>query len=202
MINNFRYSCPWEQFEEAVKILKNLIERKKAHWLIGFIKNIDLLVDESEDELSDEIEKIIDDEIIYLIRRTLTKKDVDEEGFKKSMRLSYPNASEEELDESAIIFFNKLELVKDTFNIDKLSIKYNVKKRLISHKLSGFDYNILTHNLSPDEEETKCALINISSQKSLEKNQKEEEVSFICDKDDIDILIHFLEIIKSYMEEC
>ena len=168
--------------------------------MIGFIKDIDLIIDETEDKLSYEIKNIIDDEIIYLIRGSLAKINDDEEGIKKSMRLSYPDISEKELDASAIIFFNKLELVKDTFDIDALSIKYNVKKGLISHKLSNFDFNIFTYDISPDVKKAKCALINISSQKNLEKNE-EEGISFICDKDDIDILIHLLGIVKRRLEE-
>lgn len=199
MIDNFRYSCPWEQFEEAVKILKDLIEQKKAYWLIGFMGNVEILLDVSEEQLPEEVENIIDDEIVYLMRGALINKDFNGESLKEGLFLHNPDASEEELDMFIMSFCNKLELVKDTFDIDRLSVRYKLKDKSINHKLSNFNFNIYTHNLS-DDQNAKCALLNFSSKKDF-GNAKEDEVSFICDAEDIDILIHLLQSVKDNMEE-
>lgn len=200
MINNFRYSCPWEQFEEAVKILKNLIEQKKAYWLIGFMGNVDILLEEvSEKQLTKEVQNIIDNEIVYLIHGSLVNKDYNGEILKEMLSLRDPDVPKEELDMSIMSFCNKLELVKDTFDIDKLSARYKLKDISINHKLSNFNYNIYTHSLSTNQN-AKCALLNFSSKKDFGSN-KEDDVSFICDVEDIDILIYMLQTIKKNMEE-
>lgn len=202
MIKYFRYNSPWEQFEEAVKQLKDLLERKKAFWLIGFLKDIDILVDESEGKLSEETESIIDDEILYLVRGILNNKQLDYESIKRGICRNYENIPEEDLEASVVSVSNKLELVKDTFELDELLRRYKLKNHSVIHKMSGFDFNIITQSLPPDGEEVKCAVINLSTQKRIAENEKENDISFICDKDDVDVLIQLLQMVKTGMEGC
>lgn len=202
MIKYFRYNSPWEQFEEAVKQLKDLLERKKAFWLIGFLKDIDILVDESEGKVSEETENIIDDEILYLVRGILNNKQLDYESIKRGICRNYENIPEEDLEASVVSMSNKLELVKDTFEMDELLRRYKLKKNSVIHKMSGFDFNIITQSLPPDREEVKCAVINLSTQKRIAEDEKENDISFICDKDDVDVLIQLLQMVKTGMEGC
>lgn len=202
MIKYFRYNSPWEQFEEAVKQLKDLLERKKAFWLIGFLKDIDILVDESEGKLSEETESIIDDEILYLVRGILNNKQLDYESIKRGICRNYENIPEEDLEASVVSVSNKLELVKDTFELDELLRRYKLKNHSVIHKMSGFDFNIITQSLPPDGEEVKCAVINLSTQKRIAEDEKENDISFICDKDDVDVLIQLLQMVKTGMEGC
>ncbi|MCM1252698.1 MAG: hypothetical protein NC321_07735 [Clostridium sp.] len=212
MIENFRYSSPWEQFEEAVRKLKDLIENEKAYWLVGYLREFDIYIDEIEKvKLGEDILEIVNSEILYLLYETLNGKDINEEKIEKTIRAVSEDASEKSVRDAVMSLRNKFEFVKDSFDIEKLRKRYKLKKESVSAKISGFNYNIYTSNLS-DGDKMNCAFINISSKKRLaemrdsitlfENDEKQTEVYFVCDKEDIDMLIHQLEIVKKKMEEC
>lgn len=212
MIENFRYSSSWEKFEEAVKKLKDLIKDDKAYWLIGYLKEFDIYIDEVEEaKLEEDILEIINSEILYLLSETLNGKDINEEKIKKTIKSVSVDVSEESIQEAVMSIRNKLEFVKDSFDIEMLKKRYKLKKESVSSKISGFNYNIYTSNL-PDGEKVNFAFLNISVKKRLpemkdvisvfENAERQSEVDFICDKEDLNMLIHQLEMIKKKMEEC
>lgn len=211
MIENFRFSSSWEKFEEAVVILKELLKRNKAHWLVGYIKEFDIYIDEDEEEqLEEETLEIINSEIVYLLYESLNKRAVNEDKIKEVIQEVSSEATEDNVQQAIISFRNKLEFVKDSFEIDELLKRYELKEDSVNAKLSDFRYNIYKANL-PDGGNINCAFISISSQKRLEGIQKaislftnaekKDEVCFMCDYEDINMMIHQLETVKKKMEE-
>ena len=211
MIENFRFSSSWEEFEEAVRILKDLLKRNKAHWLIGYLREFDIYIDEDEKErLEEDVLEIIHSEILYLLYEVLRKNGINAEKMKEAILKVRDGVSEDSVQEAITSVRNKLEFVKDSFDIVKLRQRYALKKDSVSSKLSGFHYNIYTSNLS-GEDNANCAFINISVKKRLTgmhneltllvNAERQDEVCFMCDQEDLNMLIHQLEMIKTKMEE-
>ena len=69
MIENFRYISPWDEFEGAVREMKDVLKRKQAYWAIGFMDEFDLYIDDAAAEnMTSETLDIIYDEILYLLK--------------------------------------------------------------------------------------------------------------------------------------
>lgn len=211
MIKNFRFNTPWEQFEEAVKVLKDLIKQKEAYWLLGCLRGFDLFIDDNiAESLDKEILRIIYSEIMYLLYGAINGEDIDEEKMKKAILRESSETSEEDAQAAAMSVRNKFELVKDSFDFEQLRRRYKLKKESIHFKLSDFAYNICSSDLS-DGEKINCAFINITAQKRLTdmedkdktvpNSERQQEVYFVCDYEDIDMLIHQLEHVKKQMGE-
>lgn len=208
MIENFRYTSSWEKFEEAVKILKDLLKQGDAYWLIGFMGDFDLYIDdEVAEEMDEEILDILSDEVMYLLYWALDEEDIDEEAMRNTITNAENEVTESEMAEIVVSVRNKFELVKDAFDIEVLVRRYNLKKDSVSLKLSDLKYNVYANKM-PNGKEVNCAFINIACKKDLggmkpqgigtllAEKAPEQEVTFICDEDDIDVLIHHLEGIK------
>ena len=50
MAVKFRFTSPWEEFEYAVQTVKELLDQKKAYWLIGLLDDVDLFIDDASAE--------------------------------------------------------------------------------------------------------------------------------------------------------
>lgn len=212
MTASFRYKSSWEQFENSVKILKSLISQNQAYWMIGCIKNLDIYIDETvEETLQEDVLTIIQEEVLYLLLGLLEGEKIEESDIRDAVVDIDQDISKEKLQEIVTSILNKNELVKDAFDIGKLAVRYNLKKETVNAKLSEFGYDIYTTKLL-EGEKAECAIISLSSKKKL-RNMKEPsinflrneeikgEVSFLCDKDDLDLLIHHLETIRRKMDE-
>lgn len=211
MITGFRYNSSWEQFEKSVKILKKLISQNKAYWMIGCIRDLDIYIDEKEEEtLQDDILNIFHEEILYLLYSLLEGEKIEEDDIREAATGMDDEISEEELQKMVTSIHNKLELVKDAFDIDNLTMRKNLKKESVNAKLSDFGYNIYITKLL-NGEKVECAIINLTSQKKLRSikgnpiniflQKEENDVSFICDREDLDLMIHKLKTIRRKMEE-
>lgn len=213
MTTSFRFNSPWEQFEESVRILKRLLSQNQAYWMIGYMRDLDIYIDEvAEETLSEDVLNIVHEEILYLLDGLFKMEDIEENEIKEAFTESGHEISEEKLQEMVTSIRNKFELVKDAFDIEKLTVRNNLKKETVNAKLSGFGYNIYTTRLS-DGEKAECAIINLSSQKKLksikgspisfflQNGERRDEVSFLCDKEDLDLLIHQLETVRRKLEE-
>lgn len=213
MIANFRYNSSWEQFEKSVKILEELISQNQAYWMIGYMRDLGIYIDETiEETLQEDVLNIIHEEILYLLYGLLEKETITEDDMKEALTEADHKIPEKELQEMIISVRNKYERVKDAFDIDKLTIRNNLKKETINAKLFDFEYNIYTTKLS-NGEKAECAIINLSSKKKLrsikgislsflgQNEERKNEVSFLCDREDLDLLIHQLETIRRKMEE-
>ena len=82
MIKNFRYSSEWEDFIKAVDTLKELVKLEQAFFSVGFLSAFSLVLTDNT-YLETEVETIIYDEIVYLLRWYLecniAGREVDEE---------------------------------------------------------------------------------------------------------------------------
>lgn len=211
MNKNFRYSSSWENFEDAVKIIKELFKNQKAYWLAGFMEDFGLAFDDAAyDELKD-IQAILEQEILYLVYFCLIGREFsDKEKIRKEISNSTNsknNISDSEIDEMVLLVQNKFELVKDAFDIDRLRARYIMKKDSVNSKLADFKYNVMLQNL-PNGNKAGCVLLNMACKKKLgdfgsegivelfEEKEPTTEITFICDEDDIDYLISQLEEIK------
>lgn len=212
MIANFRYKSSWEKFEETVNILKDLLKNKKAFWVIGYSQGLDIEIDDDFMEKTDrDILMIMNDEILTIVAAILKDGSLNEEKLRKSLLSADHEISEEEKDSIVRSVFNKLELVKDAFDIDRLAVRYQLKKESVNPKILNFEHNVFTHHFADGGKEM-CALVSISTKKKLpdlmgqtlssffSNSEKENEISFLCDRDDIDLLIYQLKTIKKEME--
>lgn len=212
MINNFRYNSSWEDFEEAVNKIKELLKLNKVYWLIGCIEECGLGVDDDAFAEIEEIQDIIGEEILYLLYSCLNGIGINYTEMRRTLSNPINNVSDAEIETLLMSVQNKFELVKDAFVTDKLKMRYKLKMNSVNHKLSDFNYNVLSQSL-PDGSNARYALVNMSCRKKLKKfgaqgierllEEKEPatEITFICDEDDIDVLISQLEEIKQKVKE-
>ncbi len=203
MAAKFRYISSWEEFEIAVQTVKELLGQKKAYWLIGLLDDVDLFIDDaSAEEMGAETLGIIYREILPLLEWRLEEGEADrEEVYTNITSLeSISNRDENEIEEIATSVCNKFEMVEDSFKIDRLEIRYDLKKDAISPKLSELGYNVHTHHM-PDGKKGKCALINMACRKDLSEvgagsSRQDGDITFVCDEEDVDFLIGWLEELK------
>lgn len=212
MIENFRYNSSWEDYNKAVKLLKDLLKKGKAYWLIGFLKGFDLYIDDTvATDVDSYMAEIIYNEIVYLVMSVLEDSTINLEEMRKAILNVDGEISEEELENALLSVQNKLELAKDSFDISELSLRYNLKRDAINSKLSDFEYNICTHNIS-DRTSIKCALINMECKKKVSEfreqgigalfaEKQQQEITFICDETDINVWIQKLEEIRRRLRE-
>lgn len=211
MVNNFRYDSPWEEFTQAVKEVKELVKDKKAFWSIGFLNEFDLCIYESVAESMDKKTlKIIYGEITYLLRLGLNQGTLKEEEVRASIGSANMGVAEGELDRMVKALCNKYELVADAFDIHSLSMRYNLKKNAISPKLSSLKYNIYTDYM-PNGKAIDCALVTMACKKNRNRmsgkrideffDGQGEDITFICDEEDVDLWIGELEELKQKMRE-
>ncbi len=210
MIKNFRYSSEWEDFIKAVDTLKELVKLEQAFFSVGFLSAFSLVLTDNT-YLEAEVETIIYDEIVYLLRWYLecniAGREVDEEEILLTLKKSKDiNISEEE--EKALVknISNKLEFVKDAFDSERFVDRYYLKQNAVNAKLSDFKYNICSYNL-PYQRKTSFALIDMVCKKDLRdvpqgieklfaQYEQGESITFICDEEDIDLMICMLEEMK------
>lgn len=214
MIANFRYDSSWEDFSNAIKIVKGLIKQGKAYWLIGFLKDFDLyLNEEAIDVLDDKTIDILQDEVIYLLMWALNGAEIDVEEMHEAMLANNKNVSEDDIEAAVRSTQNKFELVKDSFDISTLSARYNLKKNSVNSKLCDFAYNIYTHNNAEEQSKTNCAIISMTCKRKFSElkaqgigallaEREQKEITFVCDETDLDILIRELKEIKQKIREC
>ncbi len=210
MIKNFRYSSDWEDFVKAVEIIKEMLKLKQAFFSIGFLSPCALFL-RDDVYLETDIETIMHDEVVYLLRWYLKCNDEGKQVDEKEIRLELKRGkgfkiSEEE--ERLLIksISNKLELVKDAFDIERLSVRYQLKQNAVNAKLSDFNYNICTCDL-PNQKKANFALIDMvckrnlldapqGLEKILAQYEQGESITFICDEEDIDMMIRMLKEMK------
>lgn len=217
MIKKFIFTSTWDMFAEAVDVIKKLIDSNKAHWAVGFLNEFSLYVEDDADiNLKIKTGTDIIDEIVYLLgwylETACNGTEITEKEILKTINASQETFSDEkELKQTVKNVQNKLELVKDAFDTDHLVIRYKLKRDAVNLKLSDFKYNIYAQNL-PDKGRSNFALIHMTCKRNLKgflqgikalltEHEQGESVTFICDKEDIDLLIALLNEIKQTLGE-
>ncbi|TGY97100.1 hypothetical protein E5329_06520 [Petralouisia muris] len=203
MIENFRYISPWNDFEDAIKEMKDVLKKKQAYWAVGFIDEFDLYIDNAAAEkMEKKTLDIIYDEILYLLKWKLEKRKFREDDIRMAISAADDEISEEEEDLLVKAVYNKFELVQDAFEIDRLMARYNLKQNTVSPKLSDLRYDIGAYYM-PDGSSVNCAHVNMACKKKLNGTDRENgEITFICDEEDIDFWIGHLEEMKQKIREC
>lgn len=210
MIKNFRYKSDWDDFFTAVKILKELVKSKQAFFSVGFWRSFSLIYTDNVC-LNAEIDTIISDEIVYLLRWYLNRNKEGKEINEKEIRSLLDAGSKESVseEEQALLvkkIENKLELVKDAFDVERLIVRYQLKQDAVNAKLSDFNYNIYTCEI-PNQGNTSFAIVDMECKKKLQdvpqgiekilsRHEQGESITFICDEEDIDLMICALKEMK------
>lgn len=209
MISNFRYKSSWEEFEHAVKILKDLCKQQKACLLVETLSELDIYIENEEARKIDEdILRIIYGEILYLLSLRMEKGKLEKERLRKSIASVQKEASDDEIETMMMNVYNKMELIEDAFDAETLERRYYLKQNAVNPKLSDFDYSVYTRHM-PGGKQIECAIVSIACKKNLDDiqgrandSEPEKDITFICDEEDIDFLIYQLEEVKREIREC
>ncbi len=214
MIENFRYRSKWEDFEKAVDTARKLVDSGQAFWMVGFLDEFNMCLAEGV-SIEEGMSKIITDEVIYLMRWYLAHKfyglKTDENEIRSVLLAGAEfNMNGDELDSSVKMVQNKLELLIDAFDTERLTVRFKMKQEAVNLKLDEFKYNICKTSL-PGGGSTDFAVVNMVCKKKLcgveqgiERlllaNAQGESVTFICDEEDIDLWINELTEMKQKLK--
>ena len=203
MVDGFRYTSPWEAFERAVWELKELLKRKDAYWAVGFMANFGLFIDDAiARKMEKDILDIMYNEIIYLLRWRLDGGKIEKEDILEAASTADCEIQEEELETLVKIVCNKFELVMDAFDAEQLAIRYKLKRNTVSPKLSDLKYDVNTQYM-PDGHKINCVLVNMACKKKWNGcAEQSDDITFICDEEDIDLWIGQLEEMRQRIREC
>ena len=209
----YRYNSDIELFKKAVNCAKEMSENGEMFILYQFINVISAEIFISQEKFEQKFEgitwndfvDILNNEIIYLIRQNFET--YGEEDIELRNYLNDKEVSEEWQEKIIELKSEKCKYVYEYLGGAQEENRYNLKKRSFYKKLSDIDYEL---SRTIDEEEVVYATIKMSVDSSLEGkdmlkavsnvfNQSKENITFICDRSDIEYLIHKLEIIKQML---
>lgn len=209
----YRYNSNMELFKRAVDCAKEMLESGKAIILYQFIDVISAEVFMSQEEFEQKYDRISWDdfidvlytEIIYLLKQNFEESIVMDSGLKSF--LDKNSVSEEQQEKIISLKLEKCKYVDKYLGGEREKNRYRLKKRSFLKKLSNIDYEL---SRTIDEEEIVYATMRMTVNSTLEGkdvlravgdvfNQNEENITFICDKSDIEYLIQKLERIKQML---
>lgn len=209
---DYRYDSDIELFKIAVEHAKEMFEKGEMIIVYQFIDIISAEVYISQDEFEKEYDgiswndfnDILNDEIIFLLRQSFEEVREVDIGLKKYLKEQ--EIPEEQQEGIIKLKLEKYQYVRKVLGGEREKNRYNLKKHSFLKKLSDIDYEV---SRTIDEEEILYAAIKMSVSPTLEfKNmdipkaasymfsQGKEDITFLCDKADIEYLIHILERIK------
>ncbi|MCM1144865.1 MAG: hypothetical protein NC318_09010 [Blautia sp.] len=209
----YRYDSDMELFKIAVVYTRDMLENEEMVILYQFIDVISAKVFISQDEFEQyyrgidwyDFLNILNNEIIYLLRQCF------DESFEKDTELKdYLQEKEvpEECWEKIVeLKLEKCKYVKEYLGGEKERNRYELKNRSFLKRLSDIDCEL---SRTIDEEEILYASIRMSVNSTLEAkdipkvlsnmfSHEKENITFICDKSDIEYLIQKLERIKQML---
>ncbi|GEM_PF-5084607 len=209
----YRYDSDIEVFKKAVDCAKTMLDNKQIIIVYQFIDVISARVNISQDEFEreyaeigwDDFNNILDNEIVYLLRQNFEQPNEDDDELKRYlMDREIPEEWQKEIIELKL---EKCRYVSQYLGGEKEKNRYNLKKRSFFKKLSDIDFEL---SRTLDEEEITYATIKMSVNSILEGkdvlkavgnilNQGKDNITFICDKSDIEYLIQNLERIKQML---
>lgn len=209
----YRYDSDMELFKRAVDCAKEMLEGGNAIILYQFIDVISAEVFMPQEEFEKKYDRISWDdfidilytEIIYLLRQNFEQSTDVVSGLKTY--LEEHNVPEEWHDKIIKLKLDKCRYVDKYLGGEREKNRYRLKNRCFLKKLSNIDYEL---SRTTDEEEVLYATMRMTVDSTLESkdlpravsdmfNQNEENITFICDKSDIEYLIQKLERIKQML---
>lgn len=209
----YRYDSDIELFKIAVDCAKEMIEREKLIILYQFIDVISAKVLISRDEFEreyggiswDDFTDILDSEILYLLRQNFEEPIEKDTGLKSYLKEK--NVPEEWQEKIIKLKLEKCKYVDKCLGGEREKNRYSLKNRSFFKKLSDIDCEL---SRTIDEEEILYATIRMSVDATLEGwdmpravrdmlDRSKENITFICDKSDIEYLIQKLQRIKQML---
>lgn len=209
----YRYTSDIELFKTAVDCAREMLAKEELIivYLFDSIISAEILLPQGEFEQNyDEIgwEKftdILDNEIIYLLRQNFEEPEEKDKGLKSYLQeKDFPEDQQEKI---IGLKLEKRRYVEECLGGEREKNRYNLKRRSVLKKFSGIDYDL---SRTIDEEEILYATIKMSVNTTLEDrnvpkavrgvfDSSKEDITFICDKSDVEFLIKKLERIKQML---
>lgn len=207
----YRYNSDMELFQIAVDCAKEMLESNKMILLYHCIDVISAEVFMTPVEFEQEYDRIrwndfidiLDNEIVYLLRQGFEGSSEDETGLKRY--LTEKNVSEKQQEKIIQLKSDKCQYASKRLAGEKEKKRYNLKKSSVWKKLSDIECEL---SRTIDEEEIVYATIKMSVNSTLEVKEMpkvtrdifdQDNVTFICDRSDIEYLIRKLERIKQML---
>lgn len=209
----YRYTSDIELFKTAVDRAREMLAKEELIIVYQFdsIISAEVLLSEGEFEQNyseigwEEFTDILDNEIIYLLRQNFEEPEEKDKGLKSY--LQEKDFPEEQRDKIIGLKLEKRRYVDECLGGEREKNRYNLKSRCVLKKFAGIDYDL---SRTIDEEEILYATMKMSVNTTLEdKNvpkavrgvfdSGKEDITFICDKSDIEYLIQKLERIKQML---
>ena len=212
---DYRFKSDLAEFKAAVEYTEELLSRNELLLVYGFRKNITVKAEISKerfeeryDSLSwDKYYKILRSEILVILEQNYCEPVEEERGLVRYLR-------DEKVDEEKIAEISSVKIEKRRYVLEKLNTeegraRYQLKKNTISHLLSDIRYDVC--RTTGEEISTVYANIRIQTNDiladeglprqiaNLVNANNSREISFICDKEDIEYLISELRDIQKKM---
>lgn len=201
---SFRFVSDLEQYKRTVDYTKTLLDEKQLIITYGCIRDkmVKLLISKEEFEERftgidwKSYNKILRSEILYILEQNYVQPIKIEKSLEKYLR-------EEGLEEEEVNKVCQIKLEKRKYAYEKLysendKSRYRLKKNTISDKLSAIKFDICK---TVEDESVLYAHIKFQTDDSLVdaevpaqiagliSSKKSQEISFICDKYDLDYII-------------
>lgn len=210
----YRYDSDIKLFQAAVNRAKDMLENGELVILYQFIHVISAEVFISQDEFElkydgigwNDFINILDDEIIYLLRQNFEEPIGGEAELKRYLKEK--DVSEECQEKIIELKLDKCKYVNQYLGGEWERNRYSLKNRSLLKKLSNIDYEL---SRTIDEKDVLYATIRMSVDSALEGKDmpgsmrdvfgldNKEDITFICDKSDVEYLIQKLERIKQML---
>ncbi|ODM27100.1 hypothetical protein A7W90_13245 [Clostridium sp. Bc-iso-3] len=217
----FEYGAPsiessLNDFKQVAFIVSQLLAEDNMKILFAFETDISIEIDDSAlskfDTDKDSFNKILNAEIIPIIEAILSNSENDMiQILLRQLDLNDSESKKKEKDSLEKTMKQKVEYIKEVLINEEIRHRYNIKSTTKLPKIKNIQWEInnkIFDNLKK-ELNSKYATINIKVSKELETSAfpfrflpfmqpeyKIEEISFDCDKYDIEEIIKILEEIK------
>lgn len=206
----YRYASDIELFRAAVDCAREMLEKGEMIILYQFtdvvLPEILISQDKYEQEYNgidwNDYINILNNEIIYLLRQNFEEELERDTSLKEYLEeRDVPEEWQKNIIELKLC---KRQYVDKRLGGEREKNRFNLKKHSFLKKISDIDYGF---SRTIDEEEILYATIRMSVNSTLEGkdmpevlsnviNQGEQNITFICDKSDIEYMIHKLQRIK------
>ncbi len=209
----YRYTSEIELFRAAVDRAEEMLAKEELIIVYQFDSTIsvEVLLSQAEYEQNygeigwEEFTDILDNEIIYLLRQNFEEPEEKDKGLRSYLKeKDFPEEQQKKIIDLKL---EKRRYVEECLGGEREKNRYNLKSRSVLKKFAGIDYELCR---TIDEEDILYATIRMSVNTTLEDRNipksvrgmfesGREDITFICDKSDVEYLIKKLERIKQML---
>lgn len=210
----YRYDSDIDMFKLSVDYTKEMINNKQLLIVYGFVKDVMVKFLLNENEYLETYKEVEWNDYIEILKVEILP--IIEENYNEPLEMDddlLQYLYEKDIDEKLATEICALKLEKRKYVFEKLfsvqdQNRYELKKNVISNKLSGFAFDVAKTigdegihyaniKIKSDEVLSEIGLpnplVNLMSSNGL------QEVSFVCDKHDIEYLIAELKNIQNML---